>query len=143
MRVKSFHFHLVSIITLVFSSWLDYFPMKLKEMRVRYVLVLAFSSSLFAPSLYWYHTTPLGGTINNHTYQYTAQCYASLGTCVYLQGCKELQPDPRLSAGTHGSDGHSGVLLLPRAQAGRWGRGRPALAMFDCVHSMLSLLHGS
>ena len=32
----AFQFHPVSIITLVFSSWLDYFPMKLKEMRVRY-----------------------------------------------------------------------------------------------------------
>ena len=42
-----------------------------------------------------------------------------VGTCVRLQGGKELRSDPRLYAGANGSDSHPGVLLIPRAQAGR------------------------
>ena len=79
--------------------------------------MFAFSSSLVAPSLYWYYKAPL---INKRTCQCTAQRYTNLGICVYLQGCKELRPDPWLSSSTHGSDGHASVLLLPGAQAGRW-----------------------
>ena len=40
--------------------------------------------------------------------------------CVHLQGTKELWPDPGLSAGAHGCDGHSGVFVVSRAQTGRY-----------------------